>query len=380
MKNELLAEEMRVLYVALTRAKEKLYLVGTVKKLEKKLELWKQQLLNEEWHLPSYDRSKAKCYMDWVAPSLVRHAQGEVLRKGEDLPNQFGDISTHPSKWSISLIDPAQLETVQQEELQREKDILEHMKKGEPVPLESPYKELIYERLTWEYGHKTASVHRSKQSVSEIKRMREVQDSFSETTLVQTARKPIADRPKFMQEKAMTPAEKGTAMHMVMQHIPLNEPVTVESVTEKVSYMVVNELLTEEQGKSINIPGVVNFFQTEIGQRIIGSTNVMREVPFSLGLQSNEVYPDWKGESETILLQGVIDLIFQDEQGIVLLDFKTDAITERIQGNKEQIEVILKDRYKVQLELYSKAIEHIWRQPLNEKYLYFFDGGYLVEC
>jgi ATP-dependent helicase/nuclease subunit A len=183
-----------------------------------------------------------------------------------------------------------------------------------------------------------------------------------------------------MQEKAMTPAEKGTAMHMVMQHIPLNEPVTVESVTEKVSYMVVNELLTEEQGKSINIPGVVNFFQTEIGQRIIGSTNVMREVPFSLGLQSNEVYPDWKGESETILLQGVIDLIFQDEQGIVLLDFKTDAITERIQGNKEQIEVILKDRYKVQLELYSKAIEHIWRQPLNEKYLYFFDGGYLVEC
>jgi ATP-dependent helicase/nuclease subunit A len=380
MRNEMLAEEMRVLYVALTRAKEKLYLVGTVKRLEKKLEQWNQQLLNNDWLLSSYERSKAKCYIDWIAPSLIRHKESEGLRPcGESLTDRQAEVFNHPSKWAIKLIDPKELEFVQSMESEVDKSILKHLKKGEPIPVESNFKDEVEARLTWKYDFKTASVHRSKQSVSEIKRMREVHDSYSETTLVKPLRNPIMDRPRFLQEKSLTPAEKGTAMHMVMQHIPLDKPVSEVSVKEQLSYMVVNELLTEEQKKNIDVAGVVAFFETEIGQRILNAKNVMREVPFSLGLQSNEVYPDWEGELETVLLQGVIDLLFEDEQGTVLLDFKTDAISGRFPEGPEQIERVLTERYQVQIELYSKAIEHIWKKPLNEKYLYFFDGGYLVQ-
>ncbi|MFZ3589127.1 helicase-exonuclease AddAB subunit AddA [Bacillus sp. DJP31] len=378
MKNEMLAEEMRVLYVALTRAKEKLYLVGTVKKLEKKLEQWGQLESVHEWILPSYERSKAKCYMDWVAPSLVRHIDAEGLRQNE-LTNINEEISHHPSIWEVTLVDPKLLEEALTIESELDKDILQQVKQGEPIQLDSQFKEMIHKRLTWEYDFKNASTHRSKQSVSEIKRMRETHDEFSETTLVKIVRKPIADRPRFLQEKSMTPAEKGTAMHMVMQHVKLDEFVTVASVNEQLSYMVVNELLSQEQANNINVDGVVAFFATELGKRIMQSSNVMREVPFSLGLPSNEVYPEWEGESETILLQGVIDLLFEDEQGIVLLDFKTDAVTGRFPDETE-VEPLLRERYEVQLELYSKAIEHIWKRPLKEKYLYFFDGGYLVKA
>lgn len=379
MRNEMLAEEMRVLYVALTRAKEKLYLVGTVKKLEKKLDQWSGQLTNKEWLLPGFERAKAKCYMDWVAPSLIRHGDAEVLRQGQPMSHELDPISTHPSRWKLSLVDPRQLQLVEEVTTGIDEDLLEALKKGEKVPVEGDWKSVIEERLSWEYGFKNASVHRSKQSVSEIKRMREVHDAYSETSLVQTLKKPITDRPRFLQEKSLTPAEKGTAMHMVMQHIPLNQPVTEEGVQELLSYMVVNELLTEEQSQHININGIVTFFQTDIGERILKASNVMREVPFSIGLPSYEVYPEWQGETETILLQGVIDLLFEDEKGTVLLDFKTDVTTGKLPKDPTQLKQALKERYHVQVELYSKAIEQIWKRPLEEKYLYFFDGEHLVK-
>lgn len=378
MKNEMLAEEMRVLYVALTRAKEKLYLVGTVKKLEKKTEQWSQLLAHNEWLLPSFERSKAKCYMDWIAPSVVRHIDGSVLRQTEET-NMNEDITDHPSRWDVTIVNPNLLEEATNIDSELDTIILDQIRQGQAIPIESEYRDIIKERLSWEYSYGNASTHRSKQSVSEIKRMRETHDPFSETTLVKSLRKPIADRPKFLQEKSMTPAEKGTAMHMVMQHVKLNGPVNDANVKEQISYMIVNELLTQEQANSIFIPGVIAFFETEIGKRILCASNVMREVPFSLGLPSVEVYPDWKDGEETVLLQGVIDLLFEDEQGIVLLDFKTDAITGRF-ADESQIVPALKERYKVQLELYSKAIEHIWKKPLTEKYLYFFDGGYLVKA
>ncbi|WP_456275925.1 helicase-exonuclease AddAB subunit AddA [Bacillus sp. AK128] len=379
MRNEMLAEEMRVLYVALTRAKEKLYLIGTVKRLEKKLEQWNQQLLNQEWLLPSYERSKAKCYMDWIAPALIRHSDSEVLREASEQSSTLdAEVSTHPSRWNLSLIDPRQLELPVEGVAGIDENLLSAIRKGERVSLEGEFKAEIESRLTWEYHHKTATLHRSKQTVSEIKRMREVHDAYSETTLVKSLKKPITDRPRFLQEKSLTPAEKGTAMHMVMQHIRLDQPVTEKEVNELLAYMVFNELLTEEQSSQINVTGIVTFFETVLGQRILKATDVMREVPFSLGLPSHVVYPDWQGESETILLQGVIDLLFEDEHGTVLLDFKTDVTTGISKGSKP-LEQILKDRYEVQVELYSKAIEQIWKKPLQEKYLYFFDGEHLVK-
>ena len=204
-------------------------------------------------------------------------------------------------------------------------------------------------------------------------------DEHSDTLFLPKFRSSSADRPRFMQQKSLTPAERGTAMHMVMQHISLSEPINEESIREQIQKMVHHELVTQEQADVIDVTSILGFFKSDLAKRMLTAENVRREVPFSVAIPAIEAYADWSDEQqENVLIQGVIDCIFEDDKGIVLVDYKTDTITGKFrsfEGAKPELE----DRYRVQLELYSKAIEHIWRKPLTEKYLYFFDGGHLLE-
>lgn len=185
------------------------------------------------------------------------------------------------------------------------------------------------------------------------------------------------DRPKFMQKKSLTAAEKGTAMHAVMQQLNVREPVTEESTNRKVQELITKEILTKEQADSIHIHSIVQFFQTDIGKRMQKADRIQREVPFSYALPAEELYDEAKGEQ--VLIQGVIDCLFEDEDGYVLLDYKTDAIQGKFAGGFSQAMPILAERYRVQLDLYGKAIEKITKKPLSDKVLYFFDGGHVLE-
>jgi ATP-dependent helicase/nuclease subunit A len=256
---------------------------------------------------------------------------------------------------------------------------LDKVAAGEPVNSGSPHTEAVRRQLSWKYEFDKAATHRSKQSVSELKRNHEVRDDESGTGLLRKFAKPLLNRPKFMQEKEMTPAEKGTAMHMVMQHVDLSRPVTEESLHELLDIMVRKELLYPEQKDAVELKWILAFFDSEIGRRLLASKNVKREVPFYLSLPAPEVYPDWAGQEEDIFIQGVVDCVFEDEQGMVLLDFKTDGIQDRFRGGFEQAKPVLADRYKVQIELYAKALEQIWKRPVEERYLFFFDGGHLLK-
>ncbi|MDV2686943.1 hypothetical protein RYX56_21570, partial [Alkalihalophilus lindianensis] len=109
-------------------------------------------------------------------------------------------------------------------------DLIRLVEENQEVPVTSPYVEEITARLSWDYSHPSATTHRSKQSVSEMKRQREMADEQSGTDFIRRFHKPILKRPKFMQEVAMNPAERGTAMHMVMQHIDLTKAVNEESI------------------------------------------------------------------------------------------------------------------------------------------------------
>ncbi len=379
-KAQLIAEEMRVLYVALTRAKEKLYLVGTVKDFEKSQALWNEHTAYENWLLPDYARAGAKSYMDWVGPALVRHKDAEILREHSLSDSVPEDITSHPTSWKVSVTKVHQL----LEEMEAEKDeenlLLEKVRHGVPVEIESPYKTRVKDQLTWSYPFKEASVHRSKQSVSEIKRMREQQDPYAANTLVQTERKYFLDRPAFLQKKQLSPSEIGTAMHAVMQNVDLSvETIDRDYIQAQVLEMVQKELITTEQAEVIDFEAIVAFFSNPVGIRMLKAEHIHREVPFSFALQGDELGETTELREETILVQGVIDCLLEDEDGLILIDYKTDTISGRFTEGFAEAEPVLRNRYKEQVSLYGKAVEEIWKKKLKAKYLYFFDGNHLVK-
>ncbi|MFD6439545.1 helicase-exonuclease AddAB subunit AddA [Peribacillus sp. NPDC060186] len=370
---ELIAEEMRVLYVALTRAKEKLYLIASISDVEKMQQNWASNAAHGDWLLKDYVRAGAKSYLDWIGPSLVRH------RDFQGAAGPGWEMESHPSNWSISVIQSEDLAVLDDEEALAQEQLLEHVQKSEKVEMVSEFSQDIKEQLKWEYPEHEASVHRSKQSVSELKRQYELKDEQSSTELLRKFKRPITKRPTFMQEKSLTPAERGTITHLVMQHIDLSKEITIQSIQQLMVDLIQRELLTEEQKEAVNPETIVDFFDSDIGQRMQKALSIRREVPFTMSLPAKEAYSDWATGEEEILIQGVIDCIFEDEQGLVLLDYKTDTITGRFASGYEGAKEILADRYRMQLQLYTRAVEGILNKKVTSRYLFFFDGAHLLE-
>ncbi|MDC3417241.1 helicase-exonuclease AddAB subunit AddA [Aquibacillus salsiterrae] len=378
-QRELWAEELRVLYVALTRAKEKLVMVGNVTSFAKKQERWQEVIDHQEWVLPPHYRLESKSYLDWVAPALIRHDQGEALRTitvSEQVPES---IRKDKSQWNIMLRHGSEFAGRNVANEIEEEELKQAISTWEPVKYKDvELDEKVSERLSFTYPFSDASMYRAKQSVTEIKRQREMKDEYSDSSLVQAFKAPIVKRPKFLQkEKKLTASEKGTAMHAVMQHIPLTKKWDADEISEFVSYLVVKEILTDEEADVIDVKAIEQFFGTELGEKIVQTSAIQREIPFSYTVPAIEVYANWNQETdEKVLIQGVVDCLIPEDDGFILVDYKTDTIPGEI---TEATIANLKQRYKVQLDLYAKALEDIWKQPVNLKYLYFFDRGLLVQ-
>ncbi len=350
MKIQLLAEEMRILYVALTRAKEKLYIVCTAKDIEEKKKKWQEVAYTSTWELPAYIIEKAKSYADWIGYALVRHRQGIC---------SSSTVLYDPSLWDIYIVSAQSLEQ-EDEQVNEHRDIVEAIQQLQPVLMKSEYEQEIKRRLFWTYTYADATVLRAKQSVSELKRQRDIYGGHAE----QPFRKELIERPRFLQAKTMTPAERGTMMHLVMQHIDVTKEITVDAVQEQIARMVNGEWLTEEQAKAVDVESIVAFFNTPLGKRMQRASRLEREVPFYLAHEM---------DGETVVVQGVIDCVFEDEHGLVLIDYKTDRVSWMNDPKEE-----LKRRYKGQLALYREAIEAIWKKEVTETYVYAFDGALLV--
>ncbi|MFO1445495.1 helicase-exonuclease AddAB subunit AddA [Bacillus sp. Bva_UNVM-123] len=380
-KMEMLAEEMRVLYVALTRAKEKLFLLSSVKSVEKKLTEWIQTAENSNWLINEFERVSAYSYLDWVGPALIRHKDCEsLLLDGEQLnPLIPAEIIEHPSCWQIHIIKSEEAALIVNETEAVEERIMEKVSAGELIPVASKFKEQINETLSWNYSYLHAVNSRSKQSVSEIKRQKEIfsnEDSGSD--IIGKFKKPLLNRPRFMQAKLLSPAERGTAMHMIMQHLDFAQEPTEASISLLMDEMVEKELLTVEQSSSIDPSLIMRFFDTELGQRML-QAEIKREIPFSLSIPASEIYRDWQGVEEAVLIQGIIDCVFEDDYGMVLVDYKTDGITDRYKGGFEEAKTVLEERYRIQIDMYARALEQILKREVTERYLFFFDGGHTIK-
>lgn len=365
-----LAEELRVLYVAMTRAKEKLILVGTVRNLKSHARRWCNSVTVRGWNLPDAELAGANTYLDWLMPALVRHPDGAKIRElalgDEETAVMFpeGDAS----KWRVFFKEG---KIISDPEKQADNNLLNQVRRLEPLVTDNRLKNIINNRLLWGYPGLAWAGCAAKTSMSELKRRFDNQQEVSGLNYQAN----LGRRPIFMQrERGLTAAEKGSVLHLVLQNLDLKQAASAVMIQEQVAEMLKQELLTREQATAVPVGKIATFFQSPLGRRVLAGEKVFRELPFTLALPAGEIYPKAdSGVSEIVLTQGIIDCFVDEGDGVVLLDYKTDQV------DKERLEQV-SSHYRGQLNLYARAVEDIYGQKVKEKYLYLFYLDIAVRC
>ncbi len=395
---ESLSEEMRVLYVALTRAREKLIITGSVKNIVKSSIKWCSCIDAEGDKIPEYFIIKSKSYLDWIGPSIARHEGTKSIREfagyEDDViaANMGNGLVKDDSQWEVFSWDMEDVlgtqiagesrigedESNQESSTQIENvDIATTIATDIDVDIDeeiseeiAPYYDTITQRLNWEYPFKKLESLSVKMSVTELKRRFRAEAADDYPLIGYVPR--LTQKPLFLEGvRGISPAERGTIMHTVMQHINFNNIGVAIEVKEQLSKMVIDDILTNQQAETVDVNKIANFFQSDIGKRMLSSEKVFRELPFYIELKCTEVYEDLpkeKYEEESILIQGIIDCCFIEEDGIVLLDYKTDFVPQN------GIEII-KDRYRVQIDYYTRALQRLTGLMVKERYIYLFYNG-----
>jgi ATP-dependent helicase/nuclease subunit A len=374
---EMLAEEMRVLYVAMTRPKEKLFLVGTSKNAARQWEQWRDTAAMSENGLPEHAAAAAGKYWDWLGPAAV-------------LASELDDPE---GRWICRLIPASAYSSRAPDDGEKPRDstsLWNAVANGERAEAEtSDWSDRVEAMLSWTYRHENAVRVAAKTSITAMKNRPNAAELFIEGAEDAAARGEWQERrneenavetgafrlrrPRFMSSRRLTPAERGTAYHLAMQHLPLREAVTEDQLDGMLEGLVERRILSAEQRAGIEAKAVAAFCATPLYGRMRAASRVWREVPFTYGLDAAEVYPGrMEPESrETVIIQGVIDCLFEEEDGLVLVDYKTDALKGQDAGDASE-------RHRFQVEKYAEAARGILGVPVKEAYVYFFEGGQVV--
>lgn len=370
---ESLGEEIRVLYVALTRAKEKLIMTGTIANLEKELLYLSRFRDNEQELLPAETRLNGKTYWDYVLPALARH------RCMDGLYEEFGLLPSHenplyddPSEFEVKRITAqmlAQTEVADQATGQMEEDLFDQWD-CEKVT-DPGIREELERRFGFVYPYEYRKDIPVKVSVSDLKKKSYHEDTdIEEAVYFEPDIVPLI--PRFMEEKReseeeFTGSARGTAYHRVMECLEYNKTDSEKQLREQVTALVENKKLSEAEADCVRISDVQIFVESELGQRMKGaalSGNLFREQPFVISRSAAEIDESWDPQ-ERVLVQGIIDAYFLEEDEIVLVDYKTD----RVRRGEEQK---LIDLYHTQLEDYAQALQRMTGRKVKEKYIYSF--------
>ena len=447
MNEEMIAEELRVLYVAMTRAREKLILVGAMKEPEKRYAAWQQrsETVSERGLLSSYV-SKANTYYDFVCPILMA---GVSATGGSACRMNSAEDWTEALAFGVQVSIIKHMETenfpdavftgrfilrecgameraLQTEENRRTKQellaVLEQMKTMEPSASEEAkeVRELLNLQNSFKYPYDTEANLPIKVTVSELKRMHleaEEQEgmdtapagsnctgssvqsllpdevsfddiSFDDISfdtmdaqgnfvlqLDSTGELMVPEDdctyPEFLKpEKTISGSDRGTIYHHIMELIPFAANMPKNAVKATLDGMVKDGRLKPEDRDAVNDNKFVKFFASGLGIRMCRAEDagtLRREQPFVIGLPAKELYPDSESE-EIVLVQGVIDAFFEEEDGIVLMDYKTDRIHEDAKAE-------LTHKYQSQLKYYRRALEMLTGKEVKEVWFYAFGTG-----
>ena len=347
-KIETISEEMRILYVALTRAKEKLIITG-YSKPEKEDEL--NDIISKYGETSYLVLKKYISYLDWIR--LVYISNKEKMSKLADIniyeKSQILKSKSDKKESSINSTDIKQ-------KLEKELD-------------EKEYKE-IAKNIEYKYKNQEATVIPNKTSVTEIKKLKS-KNKDNELVTIEIP------KPKFLQRdesEKITNAEKGTLIHLCMQKLNIiQREYTVDDIKEFVQKLQKDNIISEKEYEAINIMKIYNFTKSNIWKELKQAKVVEREKPFYINIPAKDVYG--KDLDEQLLVQGIIDLYYIDkEDNLILVDYKTDYVENRD-------EQILINKYKMQLELYKKALESAMNKKVSRVYIYstYLDRAIILE-
>ncbi len=343
---ETLSEEMRILYVALTRAKEKLVITAISKDYEKEINDM-QEIVD------SYEKinnkinpivvKKYKKYIDWI--KLV-YLYDEKLR--------------NLSKLNIYEKDKL-LKDLNNKNEDKE-NILDAFKTLDKVEENTDNINKIRDILEQEYKYKNSINIPSKTSVTKIK---ELDQNKNINEKIYNIDSNLLVKPKFMQEEikeVLTSAQKGTLVHLCMQKLDYKKEYQIKDIEWLINNLLENEIITKKEAESININKIFKFTKSDIWKELKTAKEVYKEKPFYININSNDIYIN--NASEEILVQGIIDLYYIDKyNNLILVDYKTDYVEI---GREE----VLIDKYKKQLELYKQALENALNKKVEKTYIY----------
>ena len=344
---ENLAEEMRILYVALTRAKEKLIMTGAAKITED----------GAVSDISSVFRAEgAKCYLDWVLPCILSDETGKVKQE---------------SPVEVSVFRAADL-TPQQEETQAEvvaEDVLRNWDASQVY--EPELRERLDAQIDYVYPFEDEGKMKLKFTVSELKKWASLAEEAGEEMYEEPVVVPLI--PEFLkEEEILTGAPRGSAYHKLLELLDFTVDYDVENLIAAVQQLRQEGRLTDEMTECIRPKDILRFLGCRSGKRMADAARngkLYKEQPFVLSVDASEIYPeDCSGEK--ILVQGIIDVYFEEPDGLVVLDYKTDKVRT---GNE------LKEKYHAQLDYYAQALEQLTEKPVKEKIIYSFTLGEEIE-
>ena len=342
-----ISEELRVLYVAMTRARDRLVMTYAVKNLSDELQSIASRL---DMSSPQLLAAEVACPGDWVLQTaLTRTESGELfaLSSHPDCTN----VSTVPWDVRVCYPDSANIAAVATNEVTQSisAELLSKLSKG----------------LKFTYGYSSAAQTPSKLTATQLKG-RALDTEIAEGTAETKAT--VFRRPR---NTVSVPATAyGTAVHTVLQYIRFDQCDSVSNVRQEIERIAGEQLITQEQKDFIDCSKIVAFFGTQLGEKLVSCANVVREFKFSILDDASKYYHAVDGEH--VLLQGVVDCAMIEDDGITVIDFKTDRVTDDTLHTASE-------KYRAQVQAYASALERIYRLPVKSAVLYFFEVNKFVE-
>ena len=335
-------EEMRLLYVAMTRAKDKLCFISSHKNLEKRVKDLTSLLIASKSQISSYLISRTSSYADWLILFLILHKDGKILRENAH------SLLLLESKSNFSLfVSPVQA-------------LSDFSEESYAPMLQNTNRSLvddINEALNYEYPYKKLSTFQSKASVSAL------------ANSAESAKFAFSQKPSFLCREGLSATQRGTAMHKIMQFFDFSRYNNIESELDRLYEW---QFISENERNTADIKALEKFFSADVFKRIQTSAKVEREMRFLTEIEAETVMTDLDDtlKKEKIVVQGAVDICFLEDDGVVVLDFKTDRV-----DNKEA----LREAYGEQLNIYAIACEKIFGKKVKQKIIYSFALGCEIE-
>ncbi|MDO4295209.1 MAG: UvrD-helicase domain-containing protein [bacterium] len=391
MEVENLGEELRVLYVAMTRAKEKLFLTAALSGLEKRIEKWVGKNQNEMLFTTV---GAADSYLDWILMSLPGE-MGEILSsQNEGKKQKFGWLTLQ----NLPLTELVESEVEQQVERKIRKEELLNFDTEKEYHAE--LQEHLEQVMHFVYPHEEDITLHTKIAVSELKkktyqmdveeaeflpsspeflkRSMNDEDAEEEDSKKMSKDKDTVDKRRTREENMARGAERGTMYHHVLELLPMQELSFVASEKEvedwvllQVQNLVLEGKLSKEEEKIVEARPLARFLLSALGRRMRQAAKegrLQKEKQFVMGMVAKEL-PGFANSDEYVVIQGVVDAWFEEDGKVILVDYKTDRVRKR------DGESILAERYQTQLDYYEKALAKITKKTVAEKWLYSFSLG-----